>query len=90
MRRLLLLPLLLLLAACGASEAADTKDEPADENAAPTVVSETVTDDQSASLSADTITPAKTAVEAGVIRDRDWSKGPEDPLITIIEYGDFQ
>lgn len=24
------------------------------------------------------------------VRDRDWAKGAEDPLITVIEYGDFQ
>ncbi|NHZ71938.1 MAG: hypothetical protein GWP17_02495 [Aquificales bacterium] len=34
--------------------------------------------------------PAKNVQEASIVRDRDWTKGTDDPLVTIIEYGDFQ
>ena len=34
--------------------------------------------------------PATTVQEASVVRERDWKLGAEDPLVTIIEYGDFQ
>jgi len=90
MRKLLLLPLLLLLVACGAPEVAETIDEPAEENAEPAAVSEAAAEDQPAAQSGDSSIPAKTAAEAGAIRDRDWTMGAEDPLVTIIEYGDFQ
>lgn len=33
---------------------------------------------------------AGTVAEAAQIRDTDWSKGAEEPLVSIIEYGDFQ
>ncbi len=90
MRKLLLLPLLMLLVACGAPAAPVTLDQPAEEDAEPTAVSEAASESQAATVSADPITPAKTAAEAGAIRDRDWTKGADDPLITIVEYGDFQ
>lgn len=90
MRKLLLIPLLLLLVACGAPAASVTVDQPAGEDAESTTVSEAAPESQAEMVSGDPITPAKTAAEAGAIRDRDWTKGAEDPLITIIEYGDFQ
>ena len=90
MRKLLLIPLLLLLVACGAPATSVTSDQPAGEDAEPTTVSEAPPESQAEMVSGDSITPAKTAAEAGVIRDRDWTKGAEDPLITIVEYGDFQ
>ena len=34
--------------------------------------------------------PAVNVQEASIVRDRDWTKGTDDPLVTIIEYGDFQ
>ena len=34
--------------------------------------------------------PATTVEEASIVRDRDWTKGTDDPLVSIIEYGDFQ
>jgi hypothetical protein len=34
--------------------------------------------------------PATTVAEASIVRDRDWSQGTADPLVSIIEYGDFQ
>ncbi|MCP4363049.1 MAG: hypothetical protein GY796_34020 [Chloroflexi bacterium] len=33
---------------------------------------------------------AATIDEAAAVRDTDWVIGAEDPLVTIIEYGDFQ
>ena len=90
MRKLLLIPLLLLLVACGASADPAAEDQPAEEDAEQTTVSEAAPESQAETVSADPITPAKTAAEAGAIRDRDWTKGAEDPLITIVEYGDFQ
>ena len=34
--------------------------------------------------------PATTAEEANIVREVDYFKGAEEPLVTIIEYGDFQ
>ena len=89
MRKFLLLPFLLLLVACGSSGADDAVTDSADEAAAgstsPTAVAEAVVQ-----ASGDPITIAKSPQEAGEVRDRDWTKGAEDPLVTIIEYGDFQ
>lgn len=35
--------------------------------------------------------PMATSIEeASERRETDWAKGAEDPLVTIIEYGDFQ
>jgi hypothetical protein len=53
-------------------------------------MSETVVERAPVEVSGDPITVANSPQEAGVVRDRDWSKGAEDPLVTIIEYGDFQ
>ena len=33
---------------------------------------------------------ATTITEAAIIRETDWVKGANDPVFTIIEYGDFQ
>jgi hypothetical protein len=94
MRKLLLLPIILLLVACGASGAEDTATDSADaagaESTSPTSMSETVVERAPVEVSGDPITVANSPQEAGVVRDRDWSKGAEDPLVTIIEYGDFQ
>lgn len=93
----------LLLVACSAAETIDQANT-ADENAvaAPTAAVEEETQpadtetagegveaapDEAEAAGAET---AITPEEAGVIRERDWSKGAEDPAVTIIEYGDFQ
>jgi hypothetical protein len=34
--------------------------------------------------------PASTVEEAAVVRQQDWLKGATDPIVVIIEYGDFQ
>ncbi len=86
---LLSLTLLLVLAACGgtsgeqlpASGATNEVEVPAEavDNAGDGAV-DPVTDDVASVPDSD---PRQ-------VRDRDWTKGTADPLITIIEYGDFQ
>ena len=38
----------------------------------------------------DGFAPASTVEEAAVIREQDWRKGAAEPVVVIIEYGDFQ
>lgn len=90
MRRVGYLLLLLLLAACGTANVAVPTAEPVDEAADPTSAAQANTEPESQPLSGDSPAPAQTPAEAGVIRERDWTKGTEEPLVTIIEYGDFQ
>ena len=74
----------LLLAACGAAEPILETE---------TAVSPPTTDDQPAVQPADItadFAPAANVAEAAQIRDLDQTKGAEDPVVTIIEYGDFQ
>lgn len=83
MRRMYLLLLgLLLLAACGpaGTPSAPTVNEPV--TAVPPQVG--------VGQAVPAITPATTPEEAGIVRPQDWVKGASDPLVTIIEYGDFQ
>lgn len=86
----ILIFMLILLTACGAPEAIEPVEDPLVENSDAPIDSEPVSKSEVESVSSDAITPARTAAEAGILRDRDWTKGAEDPLITIIEYGDFQ
>ncbi len=92
MRKLFLLFMLLVLVACAAPDETKTGEETVvdDAGAVSSDSSKAETASRPAAVSADPISPAETAAEAGVIRDRDWTKGAADPLITIIEYGDFQ
>lgn len=91
MRKFIILFLMLiLLAACTAPAEVEPVDESPEENSEVPAVSTPETESEVEQLSTDAITPAETAAEAGVLRDRDWTKGAEEPLITIIEYGDFQ
>lgn len=91
MKRLLLTLLFaLFLAACsGVSvpEVEQNADATAVPPESPEQEAETGGDATAVDTSADTAT---TPEEAGIVRDRDWSLGAEDPLVTIIEYGDFQ
>jgi hypothetical protein len=95
MRKLLFLPLMLLLAACGAATA--PVETPAPENgsgddAAPLQESEQVTSqgsERSAASKASVATGA-TPEEASIVREQDYVIGASDPTVTIIEYGDFQ
>jgi hypothetical protein len=90
----LLFFMFILLTACSTPEAIEPVDEPADEpvvgNPDVPADSETESNSEVEPVSGAAITPAATAAEAGVVRERDWTKGAEDPMITIIEYGDFQ
>ena len=36
------------------------------------------------------LSPAEVLADASMVRTEDWAKGSSEPLITIIEYGDFQ
>lgn len=38
----------------------------------------------------DSFVPARSPAEAAVTRAQDWRKGAAEPLVVIIEYGDFQ
>ena len=95
MRKLLFLPLLLLLAACGSAAApvVTSVAESADGNeaAAPEEI------EQEAPESSDSAQDGKGSVaigatpqEASIVRVQDHTKGTNDPTVTIIEYGDFQ
>ena len=101
MRKIWLLPILFLLAACQAGGGAPVEDRTDTEAVAES--SETTSDPVTETDSEDTevvdpptdpldnnITISDNPAEAGVVRERDWTKGAEDPLVTIIEYGDFQ
>jgi hypothetical protein len=91
MRKYLILPLLLLLAACGSAAAPEATvapqsppaNEPAVETEAP------VADESNQSSKSDVVT-GETPQDAGIVREQDHTKGAADPLVTIIEYGDFQ
>jgi hypothetical protein len=86
MRRIILSLLgLLLLVACGPSSA--TTDPTTSE--APTAVPPQAPT-LPAAQPAEAGFPATTPEEAGVVRQRDWTKGAAEPVVTIIEYGDFQ
>lgn len=99
-RFVLLFAIGLLLVACGATStetAVSVPEEPARPETDSTEiepVAETETEDESSSEPANEIEisgfPATTVAEASIVRDRDWVKGTDDPLVAIIEYGDFQ
>lgn len=77
MRRLFFLPLLFLLAACGAAAAPAAEIPAAEREANPA-------GDEAG------FTPATSPAAAALVRPQDWIKGSPDAAITIIEYGDFQ
>jgi hypothetical protein len=89
MRRVLFWPLLLLalvLAACGGT-AAPAQEQEAESQP----VSNEPASEASASepVKADVIT-GSTPETASVVRPQDHTVGASDPVVTIIEYGDFQ
>lgn len=100
MRKLLLLPLLLLLAACGSATAPDVitapentgSDEAAvEENTSGDAASEEIATGSEASQDGkSSVATGATPQEASIVREQDYTKGTDDPTITIIEYGDFQ
>lgn len=95
MRKIWLLPFLFLLAACAAGGGAPTESQ----QSAESYSSNSTGDSPSETVPAQSvpvqelnndITIGTNPAEAGVVRERDWTEGAEDPLVTIIEYGDFQ
>ncbi|MCA9872058.1 MAG: hypothetical protein H6659_00110 [Ardenticatenaceae bacterium] len=71
----------LFLAACGAASPSAAPEETA---VSPTTAPSTA--DQAAATQDLTVT----LEEASTVRERDWVKGATVPIVTIIEYGDFQ
>jgi hypothetical protein len=93
MRKLFFLPLLLLLAACGAatSPAATPAPESAGADAATATRSLEPVEAGGASQSGMMpVTTGATAEEARIVREQDHTLGASDPVVSIIEYGDFQ
>lgn len=66
------------------------KDEPAAAASPDDSNSSTSSTIESTSEDAPTINVAQTPAEASHYRKGDHTKGADDPLITIVEYGDFQ
>lgn len=91
MRKALILALLLLLlAACGGA-APDTTTAPEEADAGSNVAPETAAQSGDAATSAKAnVNAGTTPEEASIVRPEDHTKGAADPLVTIIEYGDFQ
>ncbi|MCA9934337.1 MAG: hypothetical protein H6662_13840 [Ardenticatenaceae bacterium] len=98
MKKLSFLWLILFLAACAQSAPVNNQEVGSEEAAADVANATAVSTPgevetavpATAPTNGDTITPATTAEEAAVIRPEDWVSGAADPLVTIIEYGDFQ
>ncbi len=94
---LLLLPVALLLAGClptvPASPTATTKTKanstPQTNLGLPTQVSVPISADCTVKSLRPTPGPTPTSIYPG-ITSSDWSEGPEDARITLVEYGDFQ
>lgn len=79
----------IFLAACGSTADVETGLNPVEESTAePPAVIEA----ESPTLAAVTtdFKPAASLAEASVERGQDYAHGAEDPLLTIVEYGDFQ
>ena len=100
MRKLLILPLLLLLVACGSADepqdtapsegaVANEASAPAETSGDDTSVEETSSGDTAQDGKGSVVT-GKTPEQAGVVREQDHVKGAAEPTVTIIEYGDFQ
>jgi PBP1b-binding outer membrane lipoprotein LpoB len=101
-RIILLLAIVLVLAACGPSVSSETavivpaepvqsaQTETAVPAAQPTVETESEPAADSIEVAAIPGFPATTVAEASIVRDRDWTQGTADPIVAIIEYGDFQ
>jgi hypothetical protein len=99
MKRIVLLLFIgLMLVACGSSTSSDTLVAVPDAPAQPDPTQPAAEAENKASTDSETDPavgeipgfPAATVEEASIVRDRDWVKGTDDPLVAIIEYGDFQ
>lgn len=89
--------LIMLLAACGSgtAELPTTKPQapaanPAADEATDSAKTEAEPAAEEPKSETDASFPAANVAGAAVVRERDWMKGAEEPIITIIEYGDFQ
>ena len=100
-----LLPLLLLLLACGPTTStfpsADApvntavstptdSDETGQETAVASAAESGTTSDAPPAVGLDEFVPMATVEEAAQVRPQDWRKGSTEPAVVIIEYGDFQ
>ena len=90
MRKLWLLPFLILLAACASGGGA-----PIESQGEPDVESSTSVPESPSAVAQmeplnNEIVIGKNPADASAVRDRDWTEGAEDPVVSIIEYGDFQ
>lgn len=97
MKKILII-LLLLLAACGSAQppAGEQSGQSADNFATegnPTAESpaESPAETPAPAIGQGTaVFPATTPAEAAIVRPQDWTLGAANPIVTIIEYGDFQ
>lgn len=100
MRKLILLPFLLLLVACGSANAPEVTTAPEESGGSEAAVEDDTTGDAGSEEIASTdgasqdgkssVATGETPQEASIVREQDYTKGAEDPTVTIIEYGDFQ
>jgi hypothetical protein len=79
--------LLFLLVACGPTT--NVSDETARDTEAQPDNTE-IQEDTAVSGPDLEIPTARTIAEATLLREREWVEGAEDPIVVIIEYGDFQ
>ena len=90
--------LMMLLAACGGGTAVSPTAEseipaakPPTKEAVAASPTDTVAEEaEEPETAADDSFPATNVADAAAVREQDWVKGAEEPIITIIEYGDFQ
>lgn len=92
MRKLLLLPLfLLLLVACSAATVTEEDSAAPESQDAPETAVPAATQSENASSSdGNPVETGTTPEEAGIVREQDHALGASDAAVTIIEYGDFQ
>jgi len=85
--------LVLLLAGCGSTagsnQASDEVPAATVEDSGTSPTAETTAGD-SATAANTSVTTGSTPEEASVVREQDHVIGSEEPIVTIIEYGDFQ
>ena len=87
MKKFLLLLIIMLLAACGQSVGnRDTAVTSEPSNSEPDAGSANI--EPTAEIIQYPV--AGSIAEAAQVRDSDWAQGAAEPLVSIIEYGDFQ
>jgi len=95
MRRLMILlalGLMALLAACGGTASAPTATSQPQGYSAPTVSAPTTAPQPTVEANVPAATPVATPDIQKIVNPQpdDWSRGPKDAKVTIIEWGDFQ